>query len=82
MAQMMEMSHDPVTRRQHVHVRALDDLEVNGCFDMLTRAPLTKSQLHPNRALKQLIKTLQRDHRLGRKDISESARGADIIVEL
>ncbi|KAF4138842.1 U-box domain [Phytophthora infestans] len=82
MVQMMEMFHDPVTRRQHVHVQALDDLEVNGCFDPLTRAPLTKSQLHPNRALKQLIKTPQRNRRLGRKDISESARGAAIIVEL
>ncbi|EEY67189.1 uncharacterized protein PITG_04133 [Phytophthora infestans T30-4] len=77
LTQMMEMFHcplslelmdDPVTTPDgNTYERSMIEqhLEVNGCFDPLTRAPLTKSQLHPNRALKQLMETLLSDHRLG-----------------
>lgn len=77
LTQMMELFHcplslelmdDPVTTPDgNTYDRSMIEqhLEVNGCFDPLTRAPLTKSQLHPNRALKQLMETLLSDHRLG-----------------
>ncbi|KAE8988708.1 hypothetical protein PR001_g21243 [Phytophthora rubi] len=77
LTQMMEIFHcplslelmdDPVTTPDgNTYDRSMIEqhLEVNGCFDPLTRAPLTKSQLHPNRALKQLMETLLSDHRLG-----------------
>ncbi|KAF1772744.1 Zinc finger, RING/FYVE/PHD-type [Phytophthora cactorum] len=77
LTQMMEIFHcplslelmdDPVTTPDgNTYERSMIEqhLEVNGCFDPLTRAPLTKSQLHPNRALKQLMETLLSDHRLG-----------------
>jgi tetratricopeptide (TPR) repeat protein len=77
LTQMMELFHcplslelmdDPVTTPDgNTYERSMIEqhLEVNGCFDPLTRAPLTKSQLHPNRALKQLMETLLSDHRLG-----------------
>ncbi|KAG7395703.1 hypothetical protein PHYBOEH_003342 [Phytophthora boehmeriae] len=64
----LELMDDPVTTPDgNTYERAMIEqhLEVNGCFDPLTRAPLTKSQLHPNRALKQLMETLLSDHRLG-----------------
>ncbi|KAL4145736.1 hypothetical protein PRNP1_011612 [Phytophthora ramorum] len=77
LTQMMEIFHcplslelmdDPVTTPDgNTYERSMIEqhLEINGCFDPLTRAPLTKSQLHPNRALKQLMETLLSDHRLG-----------------
>ncbi|KAG6623656.1 stip1 homology and u-box containing protein e3 ubiquitin protein ligase [Phytophthora cinnamomi] len=77
LTQMMEIFHcplslelmdEPVTTPDgNTYERSMIEqhLEVNGCFDPLTRAPLTKSQLHPNRALKQLMETLLSDHRLG-----------------
>ncbi|KAF4316210.1 hypothetical protein BBO99_00008796 [Phytophthora kernoviae] len=77
LTQMMEVFHcplslelmdDPVTTPDgNTYERSMIEqhLEVNGCFDPLTRAPLTKSQLHPNRALKQLMETLLSEHRLG-----------------
>ncbi|CEG38052.1 stip1 homology and u-box containing protein e3 ubiquitin protein ligase [Plasmopara halstedii] len=77
LTQMMELFHcplslelmdDPVTTPDgNSYERSLIEqhLEVNGCFDPLTRTPLTKSQLHPNRALKQLMETLLSNHRLG-----------------
>ncbi|CAI5714006.1 unnamed protein product [Hyaloperonospora brassicae] len=78
LAQMVEIFHcplslelmdDPVTTPDgNTYERSMIEqhLEVNGCFDPLTRAPLSKSQLHANRALKQLMETLLSDHRLGR----------------
>uniref|UniRef100_A0AAV1V047 E3 ubiquitin-protein ligase CHIP n=1 Tax=Peronospora matthiolae TaxID=2874970 RepID=A0AAV1V047_9STRA len=78
LAQMVEVFHcplslelmdDPVTTPDgNTYERSMIEqhLEVNGCFDPLTRAPLVKSQLHTNRALKQLMETLLSDHRLGR----------------
>ncbi|KAG7377668.1 hypothetical protein PHYPSEUDO_011170 [Phytophthora pseudosyringae] len=77
LTQMMEIFHcplslelmdDPVTTPDgNTYERSMIEqhLEINGCFDPLTRAPLTKSQLHPNRALKQLMETLLSDHHLG-----------------
>ncbi|CAH0493703.1 unnamed protein product [Peronospora farinosa] len=64
----LELMNDPVTTPDgNTYERSMIEqhLEVNGCFDPLTRAPLTKSQLHTNRALKQLMETLLSDHRLG-----------------
>ncbi|RLN36830.1 hypothetical protein BBJ28_00016863 [Nothophytophthora sp. Chile5] len=77
LTQMMEVFHcplslelmdDPVTTPDgNTYERAMIEqhLQINGCFDPLTRMPLTKAQLHPNRALKQLMETLLSDHRLG-----------------
>ncbi|KAI9920149.1 hypothetical protein PsorP6_015464 [Peronosclerospora sorghi] len=77
LTQMMEIFHcplslelmdDPVTTPDgNTYERSMIEqhLDVNGCFDPLTRTPLTKSQLHRNRALKQLMETLLCNHRLG-----------------
>ncbi|TDH67517.1 hypothetical protein CCR75_009647 [Bremia lactucae] len=64
----LELMDDPVTTpdgNTYDRIMIEQHLEINGCFDPLTRAPLMKSQLHPNRALKQLMELLLGDHCLG-----------------
>lgn len=64
----LELMQDPVmTPNGNTYEREMIErhLEVNGNFDPLTRAPLVKEQLYPNRALKMLMETMLSDHRLG-----------------
>lgn len=64
----LELMDDPVmTPTGNTYERAMIErhLGVNGKFDPLTRAPLTKAQLYPNRALKLLMETMLSEHRLG-----------------
>jgi tetratricopeptide (TPR) repeat protein len=64
----LEPMQDPVmTPNGDTYEREMIErhLEVNGQFDPMTRAPLTKAQLYPNRALKMLMETLLCEHRLG-----------------
>uniref|UniRef100_K3X9D0 E3 ubiquitin-protein ligase CHIP n=1 Tax=Globisporangium ultimum (strain ATCC 200006 / CBS 805.95 / DAOM BR144) TaxID=431595 RepID=K3X9D0_GLOUD len=64
----LELMQDPVmTPNGDTYEREMIErhLEVNGHFDPLTRAPLVKEQLYPNRALKLLMETMLSDHRLG-----------------
>lgn len=64
----LELMDDPVmTPTGNTYERAMIErhLDVNGKFDPLTRAPLTKEELYPNRALKLLMETMLSEHRLG-----------------
>lgn len=64
----LELMQDPVmTPNGNTYEREMIErhLEVNGNFDPLTRSPLLKEQLYPNRALKLLMETMLSDHRLG-----------------
>ncbi|TMW61279.1 hypothetical protein Poli38472_013742 [Pythium oligandrum] len=65
----LELMQDPVmTPNGDTYEREMIErhLEVNGSFDPMTRASLTKAQLYPNRALKMLMETLlDSNHRLG-----------------
>lgn len=64
----LELMQDPVmTPNGNTYEREMIErhLSVNGHFDPLTRAPLTREQLYPNRALKLLMETMLSDHRLG-----------------
>ncbi|DAZ95737.1 TPA: hypothetical protein N0F65_006334 [Lagenidium giganteum] len=77
MEQLMEMFHcplslelmvDPVmTPNGDTYEREMIEkhLSINGHFDPLTRAPLTKDMLYPNRALKTLMQAMLNEHRLG-----------------
>lgn len=64
----LELMDDPVmTPNGNTYERQMIErhLEVNGNFDPMTRAPLAKEQLYPNRALKMLMETMLSTHRLG-----------------
>ncbi|GLE09884.1 hypothetical protein PINS_up021812 [Pythium insidiosum] len=64
----LELMQDPVmTPNGDTYEREMIErhLDVNGHFDPMTRVPLTRAQLSPNRALKLLMETLLSEHRLG-----------------